>query len=116
MFIYSDKSFNISAEASNGQFYDAVEDLEILSSDDEDLSPHKDPAVKKLKNKLTVINRKRAQLRNKKVLLHSKCIAGAKIGFGISTEISLALSAYYKSLICMIMGPEFWNSNCEKLS
>ncbi len=58
----------IFVEAANDiQFYDAVEDLEELSSDEDSNYKYSDPRLTALRNKLTTMYRKRAHYRNKKV-------------------------------------------------
>lgn len=55
-------------------FYDAVEDVEELSPDDEDAGQRSkvtDPRVRDLRTKLVMIQRSRAKIRNRKVTFTS---------------------------------------------
>ena len=56
-------------------FYDAVEDVEEISSDEEAFSkPSTDPRIEALRTKLTSITRRRAKIRNVKVNNLNLCI------------------------------------------
>lgn len=60
-------------------FYDAVEDVEEMSSDEEAFSkPSKDPRIEALRTKLTSITRRRAKIRNVKVNSLNLCIYHTK--------------------------------------
>ena len=54
------------------EFHDAVEDLDELDSDEREDSPTHtvtDPKITSLRNKMASVNRRRAQIRNKRVRL-----------------------------------------------
>ena len=60
--------FLFAAKYNQVQFYDAVENPDELSSDEDDVSQmKKDPRLDALQVKLSALFRKRAHLRNKKV-------------------------------------------------
>lgn len=66
--IYSIIIFYPTADEDIPVFYDAVEDVEELSSDEEAASKSStDPRIITLRTKLTTITRKRAKIRNGKV-------------------------------------------------
>lgn len=50
-------------------FHDAVEEVDDLSSDDENamMNPSSDPRVQRLRSKISMLNRRRAAIRTKKV-------------------------------------------------